>query len=66
VYDGLTAGKDQVVPDSYIAKFQPIALKRVALAAHRLAYGIEQIFGKSKTIEKVNSSTIEEKLKLIQ
>jgi len=33
VYDGLTPGKDQVVPDSYIGKFQPIAQKRVALAA---------------------------------
>lgn len=50
-YDGLTEGKDQVVPDSYIAKFQPIAQRRVALAAQRLVYGMEQIFGKSSTIE---------------
>lgn len=50
-YDGVTPGKDQVLPDSYIAKFQPIAHKRVALAAQRLVYGIEQIFGKSNTVE---------------
>lgn len=47
-YDGLTEGKDQVVPESYIAKFQPIAQKRVALAAQRLVYMIEQTFGTPK------------------
>lgn len=40
-YDGLTPGKDQTVPDSYIAKFAPVAKKRVVLAANRLAYAIE-------------------------
>jgi hypothetical protein len=44
-YDGLTQGHDEVVPDSYIQKFQPIAAKRVVLAANRLVYAIEQIFG---------------------
>lgn len=48
-YDGLTEGKDQVIPDSYIAKFQPIAQKRVALAAYRLVYAMKQLYGSSKS-----------------
>ena len=40
VYDGLSEGKDQVVPDNYIAKWTPIARERVILAAYRLAYAI--------------------------
>jgi len=47
VYDGLAEGKDAIVPDQYIAKYQPIAKERVAMAAYRLAYCIEQIFGTS-------------------
>lgn len=50
-YDGLTQGKDQVVPDAYIAKFQPIAKKRVVLAADRLVYAIELIFGGPKRVQ---------------
>ena len=49
-YDGLTQGKDEVVPDSYIEKFQPIAKKRVVLAANRLVYAIEKIFGAKKVM----------------
>lgn len=41
VYDGLAEGKDAIVPDEYIAKYQPIAKERVAIAAYRLAYAIE-------------------------
>lgn len=52
VYDGLTAGKDQVLPDEYIAKYGPIAKERATLAGHRLAYLIEKIFGNgAKTIQ---------------
>ena len=45
VYDGLTSGKDQVIPDKYLAKYEPIAKERGAIAAYRLAYAIEQLFG---------------------
>lgn len=55
VYDGLTQGKDQVVPDAYIAKFAPIAKKRVVLAAYRLVYAIEEIFGESKKVAKASN-----------
>jgi hypothetical protein len=41
VYDGLTAGKDQVVPQDYLEKYQPIAKRRASLAGHRIAYLIE-------------------------
>jgi hypothetical protein len=40
-YDGLVQGKTEVIPDSYIAHFQPIAKKRAILAADRLVYAIE-------------------------
>lgn len=50
VYDGLTEGSDQVVPESYISKFSPIAKRRVVLAAHRLVYAIELIFSNSKLL----------------
>ena len=49
-YDGLIQGKDQTVPDSYIAKFAPIAKKRVVLAANRLAYAIDQLFSSKKVM----------------
>ena len=49
-YDGLTQGKDQTVPDSYIAKFAPVAKKRVVLAANRLAYAIDQLFSSKKVM----------------
>lgn len=45
VYDGLTEGKDQVVPEEYIDKYGPIAKRRVVLAAQRLVYLIGDIFG---------------------
>jgi len=48
VYEGLTEGKDQAVPQSYIDKYHPIAVQRVALAAARIAYMIEQIYGAAK------------------
>ena len=50
-YDGLKQGKEEVVPDSYISKFAPIAKKRVVLAANRLAYAIEELFGSSKKVQ---------------
>lgn len=49
VYDGLKEGTDQVLPDTYLSKYEPIAKKRASLAGHRLAYVIEQIFGRSNT-----------------
>ena len=49
-YDGLTQGKDQTIPDSYIAKFAPIAKKRVVLAANRLAYAIDHLFSSKKVM----------------
>jgi len=49
VYDGLHEGKDSVVPQSYIDQYNPIAKKRVALAAYRIAYMIEQLYGESET-----------------
>lgn len=51
VYDDITEGKDQVLPDSYVQKYQPIAKRRVVLAAHRLAYGIGELFGSSSSLE---------------
>jgi hypothetical protein len=44
VYDGLTAGKDTVLPASYISKYTPIAKERVVLAAQRLAYMIKTLY----------------------
>lgn len=41
VYDNITEGKDQVLPDEYLTTYQPIAKRRASLAAHRLAYLIE-------------------------
>lgn len=43
------------MPDSYISKFAPIAKKRVVLAANRLVFVIEQIFGSSKKVQMANS-----------
>jgi len=45
VYDGLNEGKDQVVPQSYIDKYNPIARQRVAMASYRIVHLIEDIFG---------------------
>jgi hypothetical protein len=39
LYDGLTEG--EALPDSYIAKYKDVILKRVVLAGARLAYAIE-------------------------
>ena len=47
LYDGLTEG--EALPDSYIAKYKDVILKRVVLAGARLAYAIEQIFGNKKS-----------------
>lgn len=45
VYDSIQEGKDQILPDSYISKWEPIAKKRVAVAAARLTYMIGELFG---------------------
>uniref|UniRef100_A0A7S3CJC2 Uncharacterized protein n=1 Tax=Strombidium rassoulzadegani TaxID=1082188 RepID=A0A7S3CJC2_9SPIT len=55
VYDGLKEGG--TVSQSYIDKYQPIAVKRVVLAAHRIVYLIEQLFGSSKTSQRVEASS---------
>lgn len=39
LYDGLTEG--QALPDSYIAQYKQVVLRRVVLAGARLAYAIE-------------------------
>ena len=47
VYDNINEGKEQVIADSYIKMYEPIAKRRVVLAAYRLAYMIEELFGSS-------------------
>jgi hypothetical protein len=44
-YDGLIPGKNETVPDAYIEKYQPIAKEQAVLAAYRLTYGMQQLFG---------------------
>lgn len=44
VYDNIKEGKTEVLPQSYLDKYQSIAKRRASLAGHRLAYLIEQIF----------------------
>lgn len=39
-YDNIKEGKDQLLPASYISKYEPIAKRRVAVAAARLTYMI--------------------------
>ena len=53
VYDGLKEGSDQVVPQSYIDKYAPIAKRRASLAGHRLAYIIENIFSSGSQMSAV-------------
>lgn len=48
VYDDIKEGKEEVVPADYIAKWEPIAKKRVATAAYRMAYMIGELFGDAK------------------
>ena len=51
VYDGLKEGSDQVLPDTYISKYGEIAKKRVILAAYRLFYVMDMLFGSKSNIE---------------
>ena len=53
-----------MVPDEYISHFEPIAKRRVILAAHRLAYMIETVFDrewKEEVIQKEVDTEEEEK-----
>lgn len=50
VYDGLTEGKDQVLPEEYVDKYAPIAQERVVLAAYRLYYVTTLLFGDEQII----------------
>ena len=52
-YTNLTSSSTTVVPDEYIAHFEPIAKRRVVLAAHRMAYMIEIVFGTEWNEEKI-------------
>jgi hypothetical protein len=44
LYDGLTAGEDEVVPQSYIDEKLPIAESRITLGGYRLAYLMSYIY----------------------
>jgi hypothetical protein len=51
VYDNIHEGKTEVLPQSYLDKYQAIAKRRASLAGHRLAYLIEQIFSNQGPID---------------